>query len=164
MANSSIFLSDLKFEVRILGSQEHQTLWQADGSGYAPTECRGCSVLKLMFIILFNFSSVLDPHYQAFLFRYLLDIFLNEPFWIDFVYFTCVSAFSFLVFFSVNLIISIFFCVHKPKLWLYVISFCFHVLFSMYIWEIEFGVWGLNDRCLHSAWLWGPIRHCHAFV
>ena len=80
MANSSIFLSDLKFEVRILGSQEHQTLWQADGNGYAPTECRGCSVLKLMFIILFNFSSVLDPHYQAFLFRYLLDIFLNEPF------------------------------------------------------------------------------------
>ncbi|KAF3570228.1 hypothetical protein F2Q69_00058712 [Brassica cretica] len=40
MANSSIFLSDLKFEVRILGSQEHQTLWQADGNGYAPTECR----------------------------------------------------------------------------------------------------------------------------
>ncbi|KAJ4882047.1 hypothetical protein Rs2_39102 [Raphanus sativus] len=40
MANSSILLSDLKFEFRILESQEHQTLWQADGNGYDPTGCK----------------------------------------------------------------------------------------------------------------------------
>ncbi|KAJ4905213.1 hypothetical protein Rs2_19164 [Raphanus sativus] len=40
MANSSILLSDLKFELQILESQEHQTLWQADGNGYDPTGCK----------------------------------------------------------------------------------------------------------------------------